>query len=55
MPHDKPFDRSKRVVLSRIDTRGGDEGQDAVCGGQRVAKDTLRIEAYGTVENRTHL
>ena len=27
MPHDKPFDDPKRVVLSRIYTRGGDEGQ----------------------------
>ena len=50
MPHDKPFDDPKRVVLSRIYTRGGDEGQTSLVGGQRVAKDTLRIEAYGTVD-----
>src|SRR6478672_1813069 len=50
MPYDKPFDEPKRVVLSKIYTRGGDEGQTSLVGGQRVAKDTLRIDAYGTVD-----
>jgi cob(I)alamin adenosyltransferase len=31
-------------------TRQGDAGQTALAGGQRVAKDSLRIEAYGTVD-----
>jgi len=38
------------VRLSRIYTRTGDEGQTALVGGQRVAKNSLRIEAYGTVD-----
>jgi cob(I)alamin adenosyltransferase len=50
MPHDKPFDDPKRVVLNKIYTRGGDQGQTSLVGGQRVPKDTLRIEAYGTVD-----
>jgi len=36
--------------LTRIYTRTGDEGTTALGGGQRVAKDELRIEAYGTVD-----
>ena len=36
--------------LTRIYTRGGDEGQTSLGGGQRVRKDSLRIEAYGTVD-----
>lgn len=38
------------VRLSRIYTRTGDEGETALVGGQRVSKDALRIEAYGTVD-----
>lgn len=38
------------VTLSKIYTRTGDEGQTALVGGQRVSKDALRIEAYGTVD-----
>jgi cob(I)alamin adenosyltransferase len=50
MPDNKPFNEPQRVVLSRIYTRGGDEGQTSLVGGQRVPKDALRIEAYGTVD-----
>jgi len=50
MPHNKPFHDPQRVVLSKIYTRGGDEGQTSLVGGQRLAKDTLRIEAYGTID-----
>jgi cob(I)alamin adenosyltransferase len=50
MPGDKPFDDPKRIVLSKIYTRSGDRGQTSLVGGQRVAKDALRIEAYGTVD-----
>lgn len=39
-----------RIALNRIYTRGGDKGQTSLVGGQRVAKDALRIECYGTVD-----
>lgn len=38
------------VLLSRIYTRGGDKGRTALGDGSRVAKHTLRVEAYGTVD-----
>ena len=38
------------VRLTRIYTRGGDDGSTALVGGERVSKDDLRIEAYGTVD-----
>lgn len=38
------------ISLNRIYTRGGDRGQTSLVGGQRVAKDSLRIETYGTVD-----
>ncbi|MGA9116108.1 MAG: cob(I)yrinic acid a,c-diamide adenosyltransferase [Bacteroidota bacterium] len=34
----------------RIYTRTGDRGDTSLFGGQRVPKDALRIEAYGTVD-----
>src|SRR5689334_14230783 len=34
----------------KIYTRTGDAGETGVFGGPRVAKDDLRIEAYGTVD-----
>ena len=46
---DKTFD-DPRIALNRIYTRGGDKGETALAGGQRVPKDSLRIEAYGTVD-----
>ncbi|MBV9301702.1 MAG: cob(I)yrinic acid a,c-diamide adenosyltransferase [Acidobacteriaceae bacterium] len=39
-----------RIALNRIYTRMGDEGQTRLAGGQRVEKDDLRIECYGTVD-----
>jgi cob(I)alamin adenosyltransferase len=36
--------------LTRIYTRTGDDGSTALGGGQRVAKDSPRIAAYGTVD-----
>ena len=39
-----------RVAINRVYTRGGDKGETSLAGGQRVAKDFLRIEAYGTVD-----
>ncbi|WP_334063863.1 cob(I)yrinic acid a,c-diamide adenosyltransferase [Limimaricola cinnabarinus] len=38
------------VVLNRIYTRTGDKGDTALGDGSRRAKDDLRIEAYGTVD-----
>ncbi len=38
------------LALNRIYTRGGDTGETSLVGGQRVAKDALRIECYGTVD-----
>jgi len=36
--------------LTRIYTRTGDEGMTGLGGGQRVSKDSPRVEAYGTVD-----
>ena len=38
------------VVLNRIYTRTGDQGETALSDGQRVPKHALRVEAYGTVD-----
>jgi cob(I)alamin adenosyltransferase len=46
---DKIFD-DPRLALNRIYTRQGDTGDTHLAGGQRVAKDSLRIESYGTVD-----
>ncbi|MBV8552276.1 MAG: cob(I)yrinic acid a,c-diamide adenosyltransferase [Acidobacteriaceae bacterium] len=39
-----------RIALNRIYTRAGDSGETRLVGGQRVAKDDLRIDSYGTVD-----
>ena len=38
------------VVLNRIYTRTGDKGETALGSGERVSKASLRIAAYGTVD-----
>ena len=38
------------VVLNRIYTRTGDAGETALGNGARVAKHSLRVSAYGTVD-----
>ena len=38
------------VRLNRIYTKAGDGGQTRLVGGQKVAKSSPRIEAYGTVD-----
>lgn len=38
------------VRLSKIYTKTGDDGTTGLGDGQRVAKDALRVEAYGTVD-----
>ena len=39
-----------RVAINRVYTRLGDAGETSLAGGQRVPKDSRRIEAYGTVD-----
>lgn len=38
------------VWLSKIYTKSGDGGDTSLVGGQRVRKNSLRIESYGTVD-----
>jgi cob(I)alamin adenosyltransferase len=38
------------VKLTRIYTRGGDKGKTSLGDGARVTKQSLRVEAYGTVD-----
>ena len=35
---------------SNVYTRGGDSGMTSLVGGQRVKKNDIRIEAYGTID-----
>lgn len=37
-------------MTTRIYTRSGDEGKTGLFGGQRVSKDSPRVEAYGAVD-----
>ncbi len=37
-------------MKSMLYTRTGDTGETSLVGGQRVAKDSLRLESYGTVD-----
>jgi cob(I)alamin adenosyltransferase len=45
----EPFD-NPRIAINRVYTRRGDDGDTALAGGQRIPKDALRIDAYGTVD-----
>lgn len=45
----QPFDEP-RLAINRVYTRRGDRGETSLAGGQRVPKDSARIEAYGTVD-----
>jgi cob(I)alamin adenosyltransferase len=49
MSDDKPFNEP-RLALNRIYTKVGDKGQTALVGGQRVPKDSPRIDCYGTTD-----
>ncbi|MBL8173410.1 MAG: cob(I)yrinic acid a,c-diamide adenosyltransferase [Bryobacterales bacterium] len=49
MVAEKPF-LEPRIALNRIYTRRGDRGETSLAGGQRVPKNALRIECYGTVD-----
>lgn len=49
MSTSEPFNEPN-LTLGRIYTRGGDSGKTSLVGGQRVPKNSLRIESYGTVD-----
>ena len=38
------------IRITRVYTRRGDHGETDLVGGKRVRKDSLRIDAYGTVD-----
>ncbi|HYA29189.1 MAG TPA: cob(I)yrinic acid a,c-diamide adenosyltransferase [Acidobacteriota bacterium] len=38
------------VRITKVYTRTGDRGETGLVGGKRVAKDSLRVDAYGTVD-----
>lgn len=38
------------IRIDRVVTRTGDQGQTSLGDGTRIAKDSLRVEAYGTVD-----
>lgn len=39
-----------RVAINRVYTKRGDRGETSLAGGQRLPKNDVRIEAYGTVD-----
>ncbi|HUI81423.1 MAG TPA: cob(I)yrinic acid a,c-diamide adenosyltransferase [Bryobacteraceae bacterium] len=45
----EPFDKP-RLAINRVYTRRGDQGETGLAGGQRVPKDSPRLEAYGTTD-----
>ena len=38
------------IRINRVYTRGGDKGETSLVGGQRISKDSVRIESYGAVD-----
>lgn len=42
-------------MAGKIYTRGGDRGETSLLGGTRVAKDALRVEVYGTIDEGTSM
>jgi len=46
---EKPY-KEPALALNRIYTRTGDAGETALASGERIPKDALRIECYGTVD-----
>jgi cob(I)alamin adenosyltransferase len=38
------------VGMAKIYTKVGDKGQTALVGGQKISKDNMRLESYGTVD-----
>lgn len=49
MSDDKPFDEP-RLALNRIYTKTGDSGQTHLASGERVGKDSPRLECYGAID-----
>lgn len=45
----EPFEQP-RLAINRVYTKRGDSGETRLAGGQRVQKDTTRLEAYGTLD-----
>ena len=46
---EEPFEKP-RLAINRVYTRRGDGGDTSLAGGQRVPKDSPRLNAYGTVD-----
>jgi cob(I)alamin adenosyltransferase len=46
---EKPF-QEPRLALNRIYTKTGDQGDTLLASGERVSKDSPRIECYGTID-----
>jgi cob(I)alamin adenosyltransferase len=44
-----PFGEA-RIAINRVYTKKGDAGHTSLVGGQKVPKNTARIEAYGTID-----
>jgi cob(I)alamin adenosyltransferase len=44
------YTQSRMVRITRVYTRSGDKGETGLVGGKRIAKDSPRIEAYGTID-----
>jgi len=38
------------MKITKVYTRGGDKGKTSLVGGQRVSKASIRLEAYGTID-----
>lgn len=38
------------IHISKVYTRGGDKGQTSLVGGERIPKSSLKLEAYGTLD-----
>ena len=38
------------MKITKVYTKGGDKGQTSLVGGQRVSKSSVRLEAYGTID-----
>jgi cob(I)alamin adenosyltransferase len=49
-PSRRPASGRATVRINRVYTKTGDDGTTALVGGQRVAKDAPRIEAYGSLD-----
>jgi cob(I)alamin adenosyltransferase len=47
---DQPRFQQPRLALNHIYTKTGDQGQTHLAGGQRISKDSPRLECYGTVD-----